>query len=100
MQPFVSVAAALLGTVVGAAIAWLAGRRQHRLETAFAMHREFHTPEMTRSRNLAGEDGDRASFGQLRGNEKGAAPRRNAACLERLVLLPASLAGDQIQEYP
>lgn len=55
MQPFVSVGAALLGTVVGAAIAWLAGRRQHRLETAFAMHREFHAPEMTRSRNLAGK---------------------------------------------
>jgi hypothetical protein len=55
MQTLVSVGAALLGTVVGAVIAWLAGRRQHRLETAFAMHREFHAPEMTCSRNLGGK---------------------------------------------
>jgi hypothetical protein len=55
METLVSVAAGLIGTVVGAAIAWLAGRRQHRLETAFAMHREFHAPEMTRSRHLAGK---------------------------------------------
>jgi hypothetical protein len=40
--------------MVGAAIAWFVSSRQHRLETAFAMHREFHAPDMTRSRNLAG----------------------------------------------
>jgi hypothetical protein len=55
METLVSVGAGLIGTVVGATIAWLAGRRQRRLETAFAMHREFHAPEMTRSRNLAGK---------------------------------------------
>jgi hypothetical protein len=55
MEALVTVAAALIGTVVGAGIAWLAGRRQHRLQTAFAMHREFHAPEMTHSRNLAGK---------------------------------------------
>jgi hypothetical protein len=55
METLVSVGAGLVGTVVGAAIAWLVSRRQHRLETAFAMHREFHGPEMTRSRNLAGK---------------------------------------------
>jgi len=55
MAVLVSVAAGLIGTLVGAAIAWLAGRRQYRLETSFAMHREFHAPEMTHSRNLAGK---------------------------------------------
>jgi hypothetical protein len=55
METLVSVGAGLVGTVVGAAIAWLVSGRQHRLETSFAMHREFHAPEMTRSRNLAGK---------------------------------------------
>jgi hypothetical protein len=41
--------------VLGAGIAWFVSRRQHRLETAFAMHREFQAPEMTRSRSLAGK---------------------------------------------
>jgi hypothetical protein len=55
METLISVAAGLVGTVVGAAIAWLAGRRQRRLETAFAMHREFHAPDMTHSRSLGGK---------------------------------------------
>lgn len=55
MNILVSIGAGLLGTLVGAAVAWFAGRTQHRLETTFAMHREFHSPEMTRSRNLAGQ---------------------------------------------
>jgi hypothetical protein len=55
METLVSVGAGLIGTLVGAAIAWLAGSRQRRLETAFAMHREFHASEMTHSRNLAGK---------------------------------------------
>jgi hypothetical protein len=55
METLVSVGAGLVGTVVGAAIAWLVSGRQRRLETAFAMHREFHAPEMTRSRNHAGK---------------------------------------------
>jgi hypothetical protein len=54
MDALISAAIGLLGTLVGAAIAWLAGRRSDRLNTAFAMHREFHSPEMTHSRNLAG----------------------------------------------
>ena len=71
METLVSVGAGLVGTVVGAAIAWLVSRRQHRLETAFAMHREFHAPEMTRSRNHAGKTvGDHRSetFDALRRN--------------------------------
>ena len=55
MGTLVSVGAGLIGTVVGAGIAWLVSRKQHRLETVFAMHREFHAPEMTRSRNFAGK---------------------------------------------
>lgn len=55
METLVSIGAGLIGTVLGAGIAWFVGRRQHRLETAFAMHREFHALEMTRSRNLAGK---------------------------------------------
>jgi hypothetical protein len=54
MDALISAAIGLVGTLVGAAIAWLAGKRSHRLETAFDMHREFHSPEMTHSRNLAG----------------------------------------------
>jgi hypothetical protein len=54
MDTLVSAGAGLLGTLVGAAIAWLAGRRQRRLEMAFGMHREFHAPEMTHSRNMGG----------------------------------------------
>jgi hypothetical protein len=50
----ISVVTGLVGTLVGAAIAWLAGNRSHRLETAHDMHREFHSPEMTHSRNLGG----------------------------------------------
>ncbi|HEV8649303.1 MAG TPA: hypothetical protein VG276_07840 [Actinomycetes bacterium] len=55
MGALISVGAGLLGTLVGAAITWFAARRRDRLETAFAMHREFHAPEMTHSRNLAGK---------------------------------------------
>lgn len=55
MAALVSVGTGLIGTLVGAAIAWFVGRRQHRLETTFTMHREFSAPEMTRSRNLAGK---------------------------------------------
>lgn len=54
MDTLVSAGAGLLGTLVGAAIAWLTGRRQHRLEMAFGMHREFHAPDMTHSRSLGG----------------------------------------------
>jgi hypothetical protein len=69
METLVTVGAGLLGTVVGAGIAWFIGRRQHRLETVFAMHHEFHAPEMTRSRNLAGQtvsDHPSASFDAMR----------------------------------
>ncbi len=65
----VSVGAGLVGALVGAVAAWFAGRAQHRLETTFAMHREFHSPEMTRSRNLAGQtvtDHRSSSFAQIR----------------------------------
>jgi hypothetical protein len=55
MEGWIAAVAGLLGTLVGAGIAWLAARRRDRLETAFALHREFHAPEMTRSRNLAGK---------------------------------------------
>jgi hypothetical protein len=51
----ISVAAGLFGTVLGAAIAWLVSQRQQRLAATFSMHREFHDPEMTRSRNLGGK---------------------------------------------
>jgi hypothetical protein len=54
MEPFLPLATGLVGTVLGAAIAWFAGRRTDRLKTAFDMHREFHSLEMTRSRNRAG----------------------------------------------
>lgn len=65
----VPIAAGLVGALVGAAAAWFAGRVQHRLETTFAMHREFHSPEMTRSRNLAGQtvrDNRSSSFEDMR----------------------------------
>lgn len=55
MEILVSIGAGLAGALVGAVAAWFAGRAQHRLEMTFAMHREFHSPEMTRSRNLAGQ---------------------------------------------
>jgi hypothetical protein len=54
MDALISVATGLVGTLVGAAIAWLAGKRLHRLKTAYDMHREFHSSEMTHSRNLGG----------------------------------------------
>ena len=54
MEPFLPLASRLVGTVLGAAIAWFTTRRTDRLKTAFAMHREFHSSEMTRSRNEAG----------------------------------------------
>jgi hypothetical protein len=65
----VSIGAGLVGTLVGAVAAWFAGRAHHRLETTFAMHREFHSPEMTRSRNLAGQtvaDHRSCSFAEMR----------------------------------
>jgi hypothetical protein len=65
----VSIGAGLVGALVGAVAAWFAGSAQHRLETTFAMHREFHSPEMTRSRNLAGQtvtDHRSSSFAQIR----------------------------------
>src|SRR5262249_33661755 len=55
MATLVSVGTGLIGTLVGATIAWLAGRRQHRVETTYAMHQEFHAAEMTKSRGLAGK---------------------------------------------
>jgi hypothetical protein len=55
METLISVAAGLVGTIVGAGIAWVAGRKLRRLETTFAMHREFHAPDMTHSRNLGGK---------------------------------------------
>jgi hypothetical protein len=55
VEILVSAGAGLVGTSVGAVTAWFAGRARHRLEMTFAMHREFHSPEMTRSRNLAGQ---------------------------------------------
>jgi hypothetical protein len=55
MAALVSVATGLIGTLVGAAIAWFVGRRQYRLEATSIMHREFNAPEMTHSRNLAGK---------------------------------------------
>jgi hypothetical protein len=69
MEILVAIGAALMGTVVGAVAAWFAGRAQHRLEMTFAMHREFHSPEMTRSRNLAGQtviDHRSCSFEEMR----------------------------------
>jgi hypothetical protein len=53
MAVLVSVAAGLIGTLVGAAITWYLDRRQNRLETTFTLYREFNAPEMTRSRSLA-----------------------------------------------
>src|SRR5215813_4201186 len=55
MATLVSVGTGLIGTLVGAAIAWLAGRRQHHVETTYAMHQEFHAAEMTKSSGLAGK---------------------------------------------
>lgn len=55
MAILVPVAAGLAGALVGAVAAWFIGRAQHRLETTFAMHREFHSLEMTRSRSLAAQ---------------------------------------------
>ena len=55
MEILVSIGGGLVGTLVGAAVAWFAGRAQYRLEATFTMHREFHSPEMTLSRNLAGK---------------------------------------------
>jgi hypothetical protein len=69
MEILVSVGAGLIGTLVGAGIAWFVSRKQHRLETVFAIHREFHAPEMTRSRNLAGKtvrDHQSESFDAMR----------------------------------
>ena len=55
MATLVSLGSGLIGTLVGAVIAWLVGRRQHRVETTFAMHQEFHSAEMTKSRGAAGK---------------------------------------------
>lgn len=69
MEILVAIGAALVGTVVGAVAAWFACWAQHRLEMTFAMHREFHSPEMTRSRNLAGQtviDHRSCSFEEMR----------------------------------
>jgi hypothetical protein len=55
MEAWISAGAGLLGTLVGAGITWFAARRRDRLETAFALHREFHAPDMTHSRSLAGK---------------------------------------------
>jgi hypothetical protein len=54
MESLWSLVTGLIGTIVGATIAWLAARRTERLKTAFDMHREFNSPEMTQSRNRAG----------------------------------------------
>jgi hypothetical protein len=61
----------LLGTLIGAAVAWHVGRRQTRLETVFSMHHEFNAPDMTHSRNLAGKTVRRhssESFDEMRTN--------------------------------
>jgi membrane protein DedA with SNARE-associated domain len=50
MEPFISLAAGIVGTIVGAAITWIVGRRTNRLTTTFDTHREFNSPEMTLSR--------------------------------------------------
>jgi len=44
----------LVGTLIGATVAWFVGRRQVRLEMVFSMHRELNAPDMAHSRVLAG----------------------------------------------
>jgi hypothetical protein len=86
METLISVGAGLIGTMVGAAIAWSVGSRQHRLETAFAMHREFHAPDMTRSRNLAGttvRDHPSETFDAIRPLACHAVPGRSGAPVKR-----------------
>jgi hypothetical protein len=47
------VLAALIGTIVGAFISWLANNYQNKLQTTFEMHREFDSDAMYKSRILA-----------------------------------------------
>jgi len=46
---------ALFGTLVGAALAWLVGRQQHKLALTLEMHREFNSADMLGVRYRAGE---------------------------------------------
>lgn len=47
------VLAALIGTIVGAFITWVANNYQNKLRTTFEMHREFDSDPMYKSRILA-----------------------------------------------
>lgn len=47
------VLAALLGTIVGAFISWIASNYQNKLQTTFSLHREFDGDTMYRSRLIA-----------------------------------------------
>ena len=50
-----NIMSALFGTLVGAALAWLAGRHQQRLTLTLEMHREFNSADMLGARYRAGE---------------------------------------------
>ena len=50
----ISAIAGILGALVGAYIVWFTGNRQRRRETVFDMHREFNSPDFTKSRDPAG----------------------------------------------
>jgi hypothetical protein len=50
-----NILSALFGTLMGAALAWLAGRQQHRLTLTLEMHREFNSSDMLGARYRAGE---------------------------------------------
>lgn len=43
----------LVGTLIGAAIAWFASRRQFKLKAAWDLHREFNDPDMLTARTKA-----------------------------------------------
>jgi hypothetical protein len=50
-----NILSALFGTLVGAALAWLVGRQQHKLTLTLEMHREFNSADMLGVRYRAGE---------------------------------------------
>jgi hypothetical protein len=51
----VNILCALFGTLVGAALAWLVGRQQHKLTLTLEMHREFNSADMLGVRYRAGQ---------------------------------------------
>jgi len=50
-----NILSALFGTLMGAALAWVVGRQQHKLTLTLEMHREFNSADMLGARYRAGE---------------------------------------------